>query len=91
VFDETKVENLHLTALIDHDVRGFDIAVHDAVFMSLTQGLSDRRDDLNRAKHGQAVVQGSAESHALHIFHHDKRLAFASFAIVVNGGNVWMA
>jgi hypothetical protein len=42
---DAEVRDLHATGFVEEQVLRLDVAMHDAVFMDVLQGLADRRDD----------------------------------------------
>ena len=48
---QTEIENLHLAALRDNDIRGLDIAMRDAGLMRAREAARNLRRDLDGTIH----------------------------------------
>lgn len=71
---DTEVGDLHLTLVGDEDVRGLDVAVHDARLVGRLEtvgGLAHERDDLRRRQPAGVLVDHRGEGGAAHVLHHE--------------------
>jgi hypothetical protein len=85
---ESKVEQLHGARGRDHDVAGFEVAVHHGTRMGALQGPRDLLADRENLLFGQrAGAQHVGESCAHHIFH-DQKIGPVLGVEIVNGCNV---
>ena len=85
---EAEVHDLHVAPLRQEDVRGLDVAMHDALRVRGVKGVGDldtEIDNLVNLEHaaGDAIVEGLA----LHPLHHDEWLALV-FTDVVHRADV---
>ena len=82
--------HLHLTALVDEDVRGFDVAVDDALAVGRMQGIGDLDRNLEeglgiqRAPRYPVLQRG-----AIQVLHHDEWLALV-LSDLINRADVGM-
>ena len=70
---DAEVHHLHRAGLADHDVRGLDVAVDDAVLVAEVQRLAGVGDDLDRAlgRHRALGVHDVAQRDPVDVLHHD--------------------
>ncbi len=70
---DAEVHHLHGAGLADHDVRGLDVAVDDAVLVAEVQRLAGVGDDLDGLPgwDRSVAVHDVAQRHAVDVLHHD--------------------
>jgi hypothetical protein len=74
---DPEVEDLHRAFLVDHDVRGLDVAVDHAHAVRILQSRAQLIHDLELAHHRQdgTPLEERGERLALDVLHGDERLA----------------
>jgi len=91
---EAEVGDLHFAAPCDHDVRGLDVAVHDAGASAHTPARGRSGGSSSRASCGvmPPVRMISARSVPSMYFHHEEQVVLGDAVEVVNGDDVrWVS
>ena len=87
---EAEVHHLHVAALGEEDIRGLDVAMHDALRVRGVERVGDLDADVdNLLDLERAGRDAIVQCLALHPFHDDERLAIV-LADVVDGADVGM-
>ena len=80
-FGQTEIGDLHTAAIVQHDVLGFDVAMHHMDLMRRGKPFEGLADDAQRLTHGEGplLIHFIAQIHAMHVFHHQigKTIEFA--------------
>jgi hypothetical protein len=85
---EAEVHHLHVTALGHENIRGLDVAMHDALRVRRVEGVGDLDADIdNLGNLEHAAAEAIVERVSLHPLHDDERLALM-FTDVVNRADV---
>src|SRR5438093_12201215 len=68
---QPEVHQLHVAGLIDHEILGLDIAVHDALGVGLAKALTNLPGELNGSTCGECAksIQYVPQAFALNEFH----------------------
>src|ERR1700728_1520333 len=87
---EAEIENFGMAALVDEDVRRFDVPMHDALTMGGIERVGYLHADLDQLREGEGALGDElAERPAGEKLHGDEGMA-VGFADVVDGANVRM-
>ena len=83
-FGQAEVCDLHLAVNADHDVGGFDVAVHNAVLVGVLQRVTHVRCNGHGMRGGEAALAGDRLAHvrAVNELHDEKQRAIAHLAEV---------
>ena len=88
---QPEVQHLRLAALVEHDVAGLDIPMHEAARMRRVERVGHLRADADGlADFDPAPRQDAFERLAFDVFHCQERTALARLADFVNNANVGM-
>ena len=88
---ETEVEDLDRACGRHFDVRGLEIAVNDAPFMSGIQRIGDLTGERERSRHRKRAAHNPVrQCLSVHQFHHQGRHALGIFD-AVDGGDMRVA
>src|SRR5271155_3151078 len=87
---QTKIQNLCLPSFHQKDIRGLDVAVHDALGVRRIEPVGDLNADLQEVRYFNGFPSNPVlESPTLEQFHGDKWPAF-KFSNIVNRADVGM-
>jgi hypothetical protein len=72
VLGHSEIQNLHLIPIRDHNVAGFQIAMHDVLLVNVGQRFSDLTGNVDRLVHRQtAASEAAGERFAFEVLHHE--------------------
>ena len=88
---DPEVEQHRVTIAGHHDVRRFDVAVHDELTMGVLERFADAREEREALVDGEPLfVAVAIDRAAVDVLHHEIRAAIRGAAAVEQSGDVWM-